>query len=106
MFVFIETPLFTKLAADYLSDDELSAVQQRLSDTPETGDLIPGSGGLRKMRWGASGRGKRGGVRIIYYARTRAGVIWLLTLYAKNEAENISTHTLRRIAKEIEDGQS
>ena len=106
MFVFIETPLFTRLAADYLSDDELSAVQQRLSDTPETGDLIPGSGGLRKMRWGASGRGKRGGVRIIYYARTRAGVIWLLTLYAKNEAENISTHTLRRIAKEIEDGQS
>jgi len=69
---------------------------------PETGDLIPGSGGVRKVRWGVRGRGKRGGIRVIYYARTRQGQIWMLTLYAKNVAETIPAHVLRQIKEEID----
>jgi hypothetical protein len=68
--------------------------------------VIPGSGGIRKLRWAAPGRGKRGGYRIIYYVRHTNRVIWMLTMYAKNVAENISPHVLREIRKEIEDGKS
>ena len=68
---------------------------------PEAGAVIPGSGGIRKMRWAAKGRGKRGGLRVIYYWRNREGEIVLLTLYAKNEAENIPLSVLRELRKEI-----
>jgi mRNA-degrading endonuclease RelE of RelBE toxin-antitoxin system len=102
MLSFIETKLFTKLVTELLSDDEYSRLQEVLIKDPETGDLIPGSGGVRKVRWGVKGRGKRGGVRVIYYARTRQGQIWMLTLYAKNVAESIPTHVLRRIKDEID----
>jgi mRNA-degrading endonuclease RelE of RelBE toxin-antitoxin system len=103
MFSFIETKLFTKLITDYLSDEEYSQLQQALIKNPEAGDLIPGSGGVRKLRWGVKGRGKRGGVRVIYYVRTRRGQIWMLTVYAKNVAENIPAHLLRKIKEEIDD---
>ena len=71
---------------------------------PEAGAVIPGSGGVRKLRWAAAGRGKRGGYRVIYYVRRANGVIWMLTMYPKNVAENISAHVLRQIKKEVEDG--
>ena len=64
---------------------------------------MPGSGGVRKVRWGLRGRGKRGGIRVIYYWKTADDEIWLLTLYAKNEMENIPAHLLKQIAQEIED---
>jgi hypothetical protein len=57
MFSFIETKLFTRLVAQYLSDEEYSRLQQALSENPESGDLIPGTGGVRKLRWGVAGRG-------------------------------------------------
>jgi hypothetical protein len=101
--VFIETSLFTKLALQHLTDDEYAALQAALMRHPDTGDLVPGSGGVRKLRWAGSGRGKRGGLRIIYYWRSRAGQIWLLTLYAKNERSTIPPHILRAIAEEISD---
>ena len=101
--VFIETSLFTRLVSQHLSDDEYAALQAALILHPEAGDLIPGSGGVRKLRWRGSGRGKRGGLRIIYYWRNRAGQVWMLTLFAKNVQTNIPLHILRAIAEEISD---
>ena len=104
MLTFVETKLFTSLVHKYLSDDEYAALQQALTDNPEAGDVIRGSGGVRKVRWGAAGRGKRGGIRVIYYLRPRQGEIWMLTLYAKNEAESIPGHILQKIKEEINGG--
>jgi mRNA-degrading endonuclease RelE of RelBE toxin-antitoxin system len=102
MLSFIETKLFTKLVTEHLSDEEYARLQELLIRDPDTGDLIPGSGGVRKVRWGVKGRGKRGGIRVIYYARTRQGQIWMLTLYAKNVVESIPAHVLRQIKEEID----
>lgn len=102
MFTFVETRLFTRLVGEYLSDQEYADLQAALAENPELGDVIPGSGGVRKLRWAVRGRGKRGGVRVIYFVRTRQGVIWMLTIYAKNVAENIPPQTLRKIREEIE----
>lgn len=102
MLTFVETKLFTKLVQEYLSDDEYGALQQALVANPEAGDVIPGSGGVRKLRWSVAGRGKRGGIRVIYYLRSRQGQVWMLTLYAKNVAENIPAHVLKKIREEID----
>lgn len=85
-------------------DEEYSALQESLMRDPDVGPVVPGSGGVRKIRWAAQGRGKRGGYRIIYYVRRAHGVIWMLTMYPKNVAETIPAHVLRQIRKEIEDG--
>ena len=69
MYSFIETKLFTRLANDLLSDDEMRELQSALIDNPEAGNVVPGSGGVRKLRWRAPGRGKRGGYRVIYFAK-------------------------------------
>jgi len=98
---YIESPLFSKLVNSYLEDEEYAAFQWDLALHPEKGDVIPGSGGLRKVRWAGKGRGKRGGVRVIYYYKNREGQIWLLTIYAKNEDENIPVSILKRIKEEL-----
>jgi hypothetical protein len=103
MFSFIETRLFTKLVLDYMTDDEYSALQRTLLADPEAGPVIPGSGGVRKLRRAAPGHGKRGGYRVIYYVRRAHGVIWMLTMYPKNVADNIPARVLRQIRKEVED---
>jgi mRNA-degrading endonuclease RelE of RelBE toxin-antitoxin system len=102
VFTFIESKLFTRLVREYLTDEEYRAVQAALIERPEAGSMIPGSGGLRKLRWRAAGRGKRGGYRVIYYAKTAQGEIWMLTIYPKNVVENIPAHVLRQIRKEVE----
>ncbi len=102
MYSFIETRLFSRLVSEYLSDEEYAKLQQTLIDDPAAGDLIPGSGGIRKLRWKGLGRGKSGGVRVIYYARSKQGEIWMLTLYAKNAVDNIPAHILKWIKEEID----
>ena len=99
---FIEAVAFTKYVYDYLSEDEYLGLQSFLLQYPESGKVVPRSGGVRKVRWAMSGKGKSGGVRIIYYFKKQDDEIWLLTIYSKNEVENIPAHILRQIAKEIE----
>jgi mRNA-degrading endonuclease RelE of RelBE toxin-antitoxin system len=98
---FVETKLFTQLVQNYFSDDEYAALQNAIATNPEAGDLIRGSGGVRKLRWGLAGRGKRGGVRVIYYLRLRHGQVWMLTMYAKNEADSIPGSVLKKIKEEL-----
>ena len=104
VFSFIETKIFTRLVQEYLTDDEYRMLQVALVARPEAGDVIPGSGGLRKLRWAAPGRGKRGGYRAIYFPKPAQRVIWMLTIYPKNVRGDIPAHVLRQIRKEVEDG--
>lgn len=103
IYSFIETRLFTRLVGRYLSDTEYAWVQDTLLRDAGSGNLIPGAGGIRKLRWSRKGAGKRGGLRIIYHAMPREGFIWMLTIYAKNEVEDIPAHLLRRIREELDE---
>ena len=97
MFTFIEAQAFERMRSLYLDDDEYAELQQFMMAKPEAGDLIPGSGGLRKLRWKRKGMGKRGGMRVIYFVRYRPNEFWLLTLYTKSKEENVPAHILRRL---------
>jgi hypothetical protein len=101
--VFIETSLFTKLVYDYLTEEEYLGLQNFLVGYPDAGPVVPGSGGVRKLRWAGAGRGKRGGIRVIYYWKKLDDEIWMLTMYGKNEVSTIPAHILRKIAKEMQD---
>ena len=93
--IFIETPVFTRQIKDLVDDDEYRTLQLRLVARPDAGDLIPRSGGLRKIRLGVAGRGNRGGARVIYYwvgARSR---IYMLRAYAKNVQADLTEQQLR-----------
>ena len=102
MFTFIETRLFSRLVRDYLSDEDYCKLQSELIKNPEAGAVVCGSGGVRKLRWAATGRGKRGGYRVIYYVRRPESVIWMLTIYPKSETDSIPGYVLKRIREEIE----
>lgn len=102
MLTIIETPLFTSLWPDYWSEDERGQFATWLATHPESGDVIPKSGGVRKVRWSREGMGKRGGVRVIYYNQLANGEIWLLLIYAKNRHDNIPAHALKAIKEELE----
>lgn len=84
-----------------MKDEEFSAFQQFLGKNPTVGDVIPRSGGLRKIRWLGKGKGKRGGLRIIYYYHLANGEIMLMTIYAKNEAEDLTAEQLKILRREI-----
>lgn len=100
--VFIETSVFTKLITRYLSDDEYIGLQKSfLLKYPDAGQIIRGTGGVRKLRWAAPGKGKRGGLRVIYYWQVSENEIWMLTVYGKSERETIPAHILKQIAEEI-----
>ena len=101
MLTVIESPLFTKLWPDYWTEAQHGEFVAFLAATPDAGDLIPGSGGCRKIRWARAGSGKRGGVRVIYTVRLESGALVLLVMYAKSARENIPAHVLKRIAEEM-----
>ena len=99
--IFIETSIFTKIVGRYLTEKEFWRLQNYLLQMPEAGKMIRETGGVRKLRWAVSGKGKSGGLRIIHYWKKRNEEIWLLTLYSKGEQETIPNHILRQIAAEI-----
>ena len=101
--VFVETSLFSKLLKSYLSDDEYRLLQNHLIAHPDAGDVIRGSGGVRKVRWAAGGKGKSGGIRVIYYWAKTDAQTFFLTLYGKGEKENLSAEDLRRVVKLLEE---
>lgn len=100
MVTFVELPPFAAVRDKYLDDDEFAVFQIYLAAHPDSGDVIPHSGGCRKMRWAIEGRGKRGGVRVVYFLRLNSGQIVLVTMYAKNVVENIDPNLLKRL-KEV-----
>ncbi|EFI34410.1 putative transcriptional regulator [Desulfonatronospira thiodismutans ASO3-1] len=100
--IFIETTIFTKLLPKYLNDDEYRALQWYLLVYPDAGDIVRGSGGVRKIRWAPKGKGKSGGIRFMYYWKKSVEEIWLLTLYSKSERATIPGDVLKKIAEEIE----
>lgn len=102
MYTIFESPLFSRLWSDYWTEDERGEFSAWLSDNPEGGDVVPNSGGVRKVRWNRQGSGKRGGVRVIYFNRLENGQIWLLTVYAKSKVSNAPAHILRALKEEIE----
>jgi hypothetical protein len=104
MYTFVETPTFVAEAERLWSEEERLEFFAWLAANPEVGDVIPGSGGCRKVRWSRSGTGKRGGVRVIYFTRLTSGEIWLLLVYAKSVRDNIPGHLLKAVREEIENG--
>lgn len=104
MFTFIESSIFERILPVYLDDDEYGEFQQFLMQNPETGELVPGSGGVRKVRWARPGMGKRGGLRIIYFVRYQPNEFWMLTLYAKAKREDVPGHILKQLLEAFRDG--
>lgn len=104
MYTVAETPTFVADADKLWSEAERLEFFTWLSSNPEAGDVIPESGGCRKVRWSRTGTGKRGGVRVVYFTRLLSGEIWLLLIYAKSVRDNIPGHLLKAIRKEIENG--
>lgn len=105
MFTLIESPIFSRLWPDYWTEEERGQFAAWLAEHPDAGDVVPGSGGVRKVRWSRPGQGKRGGVRVIYYSQSGESLIWLLTIYAKSRQENAPAHILRALRQELVDGQ-
>jgi hypothetical protein len=101
---FIETSIFTKALSTLLNDDENRQLQNLLWQDPLAGDLVRGGGGIRKIRFGVEGRGKSGGVRVIYYSIPVAEEIYMLLIYPKSKKDSLSaeeTAILRALVKEL-----
>ncbi len=101
--VFVETTLFSKLLPGYLDDDGYRGLQSYLIERPDAGAVVQHSGGVRKVRWAARGKGKSGGLRVICYWLRAGEQIFLLTLYGKGEKENLGAAELKRIVKLVEE---
>ncbi len=101
---FVEAPAFTRYLSRYLTDDEYRRLQNHLAGNPDSGDVMPGSGGFRKLRWRdpRRGKGRRGGLRIIYYYFPAEQQIWLMTLYDKNEAADLTPKEMKALKNAIE----
>lgn len=103
-FHFVEARAFSCFRGDYLDDDGFGELQRYLSRNPESGDMVPGAGGIRKLRWKDQrrGKGRRGGLRIIYYCFLSDQEIWLLTLYDKDEAADLTKEEREQLKRALE----
>jgi hypothetical protein len=101
---FVEAPAFTRYLSNYLSDDVYRELQTRLAANPGFGDLMPGTGGFRKLRWAdvRRGKGRRGGLRIIYFYFPSDHQIWLMTLYDKSEAADLTEREKKALKAAME----
>jgi len=97
-----ETAVFVRYAAQIWSDAERQQFVSFIAANPEAGDIVPGSGGCRKVRWSRSGSGKRGGARVIY-CLAPDGTVWLLIAYSKAKFDNLPASFLAQLRKEVED---
>ncbi|MGK0684462.1 type II toxin-antitoxin system RelE/ParE family toxin [Serratia marcescens] len=95
--IFIETPIFTEDVLKLLSDEEYREFQLYLAENPTAGDVIKETGGLRKVRWASGGKGKRGGVRVIYYHKLSESQIRLLVIYKKGIKDDLSADERRAL---------
>jgi hypothetical protein len=104
VFQFVEAPAFSRYRDNYLDDEGFRELQENLVRNPEAGDLVPGAGGIRKLRWKDSRRskGKRGGLRVIYYCFLSDEEIWLLTLYDKDEAADLTKDEKDQLRRALE----
>lgn len=105
MYTIIETAIFQRYAKEIWQPDELQEFITWLAGNPTAGDVIPGTGGLRKVRWSRAGMGKRGGARVIYCCLPSDGSIWLLIAYTKAKFDNLPTIFLNQLREEIDRGQ-
>lgn len=101
--LFVETSEFTRHLRSHLDDDGYAALQILLSARPDAGDILRGAGGIRKIRWRSKGRGKQGGIRVIYYWLGAQDQIYLLTLYRKGVKDDLTRDELAAWRKAVED---
>lgn len=101
--VFIETSIFTKYRSEYLGDEDYRSLQDYLIQQPDAGAIIQGTGGLRKLRWNLGSKGKRGGIRIIYYFELTKNHIYLMTLYSKKEMSDLSAKEKKFLKQLLEE---
>jgi hypothetical protein len=101
--VIIEASVFTRRVRELLADEEYRNLQVSLVNRPNSGAVIPGSGGLRKVRWSLPGRGKQGGVRAIYYWAVKQEQLLMLFVFAKNERDDLSSDQLKILRTIVED---
>jgi len=99
---FIETPIFTREISAFMTDEEYHSLQLALLFRPEQGAVISGRGGLRKLRWGFHGKGKRGGCRIIYYW-DKEETIYMLFVYPKSKQEDLTPTQVKLLAKLVQE---
>lgn len=100
--VIIETPIFTRKIRAILSDEEYRLLQIQLINKPDSGKIIRGSGGLRKLRWSAGGHGKRDGIRVIYYWFVLQDTLLFLFAYSKSEQGELTPEQLKQLKKVVE----
>jgi len=104
----VRTPTFSRRAKRFLPEPEIARLEQAIAERPEAHPIVPGTGGIRKARWSRPGMGKRGGVRVAYYFQNRAGIVYMLDIYAKNEKADLTPadkRELRAIVSQLEEGQ-